>query len=297
KPLPKPATMVAVRMSVTSGMLRSSAIWQSGSTLISPQEKASRRSFETRSSRKSGTRLTASIKESRPPASRRRDHLARPDRVRKLQQIKDALGTKKKAPGVPGRSRRRRMTMRKTSLILFGAAAGVAVTLIATQPRIVLDGARAQTADADTYRQLSLFGDIFERLRADYVEKPDDSKLIESAISGMLAGLDPHSSYMDSNSFRDIQVQPRGAVGGTGVGWGGRGIEVTMEDGLIKVVAPIDETPAAKAGIMANDIITHLDDEPVHGLTLNQAVEKMRGPENSKIKLKIMRKGQEKPIE
>src|SRR5262249_40580736 len=278
KPLPKPATMVAVRMSVTSGMLRSSAIWQSGSTLISPQEKASRRSFETRSSRKSGTRLTASIKESRPPASRRRDHLARPDRVRKLQQIKDALGTKKKAPGVPGRSRRRRMTMRKTSLILFGAAAGVAVTLIATQPRIVLDGARAQTADADTYRQLSLFGDIFERLRADYVEKPDDSKLIESAINGMLAGLDPHSSYMDSKSFRDMQVQTRGEFGGLG-------IEVTMEDGLIKVVAPIDETPAAKAGIMANDIITHLDDAPVQGLTLNQAVEKMRGPENSKIKL------------
>src|SRR6201993_4409558 len=183
-----------------------------------------------------------------------------------------------------------RMMMRKTSLILLGAAAGVAVTLIATQPRIVLDGARAQAAAADTYRQLSLFGDVFERVRADYVEKPDDSKLIESAINGMLAGLDPHSSYMDSKSFRDMQVQTRGEFGGLG-------IEVTMEDGLIKVVAPIDETPAAKAGVLANDIITHLDDEPVQGLTLNQAVEKMRGPENSKIKLKIMRKGQDKPIE
>ena len=182
------------------------------------------------------------------------------------------------------------MMMRKTSLLLLGAAAGVAVTLIATSPRIVLDGARAQAAAADTYRQLSLFGDVFERVRADYVEKPDDSKLIESAINGMLAGLDPHSSYMDSKSFRDMQVQTRGEFGGLG-------IEVTMEDGLIKVVAPIDETPAAKAGIMANDIITHLDDEPVQGLTLNQAVEKMRGPENSKIKLKIMRKGQEKPLE
>ena len=182
------------------------------------------------------------------------------------------------------------MIMRKTSLILFGAAAGVAVTLIATQPRIMLEEARAQAADADTYRQLSLFGDIFERLRADYVEKPDESKLIESAINGMLAGLDPHSSYMDSKSFRDLQVQTRGEFGGLG-------IEVTMEDGLIKVVAPIDETPAAKAGIMANDIITHLDDAPVQGLTLNQAVEKMRGPENSKIKLKIMRKGQDNPIE
>src|SRR5512133_1144718 len=182
------------------------------------------------------------------------------------------------------------MMMRKTSLILLGAAAGVAVTLIATPPRIVLDGARAQAAAADTYRQLSLFGDVFERLRADYVEKPDDSKLIESAINGMLAGLDPHSSYMDSKSFRDMQVETRGQFGGLG-------IEVTMEDGLIKVVAPIDETPAAKAGVMANDIITHLDDEPVQGLTLNQAVEKMRGPVNTKIKLKIVRNGAENPID
>src|SRR4051794_39842969 len=180
--------------------------------------------------------------------------------------------------------------MRKTSLILLGAAAGVAATLVASQPRMFLDGARAQAAAADTYRQLSLFGDVFERVRADYVEKPDDSKLIESAINGMLAGLDPHSSYMDSKSFRDMQVQTRGEFGGLG-------IEVTMEDGLIKVVAPIDETPAAKAGIMANDIITHLDDEPVQGLTLNQAVEKMRGPVNTKIQLKVMRKGQHKPVE
>src|SRR3982075_72340 len=180
--------------------------------------------------------------------------------------------------------------MRKPSLILLGAAAGAALTLITTQPRIVFDGSSAKAAAADTYRQLSLFGDVFERVRADYVEKPDDSKLIESAINGMLAGLDPHSSYMDSKSFRDMQVQTRGEFGGLG-------IEVTMEDGLIKVVAPIDETPAAKAGIMANDIITHLDDVPVQGLTLNQAVEKMRGPENSKIKLKIVRKGGDKPIE
>src|SRR6188508_1067979 len=180
--------------------------------------------------------------------------------------------------------------MRKTPLILLGAAAGVAVTLITTQPRIVFDGARAQAAAADTYRQLSLFGDVFERVRADYVEKPNDAKLVESAINGMLAGLDPHSSYMDSKSFRDMQVQTRGEFGGLG-------IEVTMEDGLIKVVAPIDDTPAAKAGVMANDIITKLDDEQVQGLTLNQAVEKMRGPVNTKIKLTIMRKGQDKPVE
>jgi carboxyl-terminal processing protease len=177
--------------------------------------------------------------------------------------------------------------MRKTSLILLGAAAGVAATLLVTQPRLVLS---AKAAAADTYRQLNLFGDVFERVRADYVEKPDDSKLIEQAINGMLNGLDPHSSYMDPKSFRDMQVQTRGEFGGLG-------IEVTMEDGLVKVVAPIDDTPAAKAGIQANDIITHLDDEQVQGLTLNQAVEKMRGAVNTKIRLKIMRKGQDKPIE
>jgi carboxyl-terminal processing protease len=180
--------------------------------------------------------------------------------------------------------------MRKTSLILLGAAAGAAMTLVATQPRLMLVGASAKAAAVDTYRQLNLFGDVFERVRADYVEKPDDAKLIESAINGMLAGLDPHSSYMDAKSFRDMQVQTRGEFGGLG-------IEVTMEDGLIKVVAPIDETPAAKAGVMANDIITKLDDEQVQGLTLNQAVDKMRGPVNTKIKLTIMRKGQDKPIE
>src|SRR4249920_1952259 len=181
--------------------------------------------------------------------------------------------------------------MRKTSLILLGAAAGVAVTLVTTQPRLLLEGARAQAAAAaDTYRQLSLFGDVFERVRSDYVDKPDDGKLIESAINGMLAGLDPHSSYMDAKTFRDLQMETRGEFGGLG-------IEVTMEDGLIKVVSPIDDTPAAKAGVMANDIITKLDDEQVQGLTLNQAVEKMRGPVNTKIKLTIMRKGQDKPVE
>jgi len=180
--------------------------------------------------------------------------------------------------------------MRKTTLILLGAAAGAAMTLLATQPHMIFVGSTAKAAVADTYRQLNLFGDVFERVRADYVEKPDDSKLIETAINGMLAGLDPHSSYMDPKSFKDMQVQTRGEFGGLG-------IEVTMEDGLIKVVAPIDETPAAKAGVMANDIITQLDGEQVQGLTLNQAVEKMRGPVNTKIKLTIMRKGQDKPIE
>jgi carboxyl-terminal processing protease len=180
--------------------------------------------------------------------------------------------------------------MRKTSMVLLSAATGAALTLFVTQPRAVLMGSTARAATSDTYRQLNLFGDVFERVRSDYVEKPDDSKLVESAISGMLTGLDPHSSYMDAKSFRDMQVQTRGEFGGLG-------IEVTMEDGLIKVVSPIDDTPASKAGIMANDIITQLDDEAVQGLTLNQAVEKMRGPVNTKIRLKIVRKGQDNPIE
>ena len=183
--------------------------------------------------------------------------------------------------------------MRKTSLVFLGAIAGAGLTLLATQPHTVFARSSAKAASlasSDTYRQLNLFGDVLERVRADYVEKPDDNKLVQSAINGMLAGLDPHSSYMDPNSLRDLQVQTRGEFGGLG-------IEVTMEDGLVKVVAPIDDTPAAKAGVMANDIITKLDDEQVHGLTLNQAVEKLRGPADTKIKLTIIRKGSDKPIE
>ena len=129
--------------------------------------------------------------------------------------------------------------MRRASTVLISAAAGAALTLITTQPRIVFDASSAKAAAADTYRQLSLFGDVFERVRSDYVEKPDDSKLVESAINGMLAGLDPHSSYMDAKSFGDMQIEKTGKFGGLG-------IEVTMEDGLIKVVAPIDETPAPR---------------------------------------------------
>src|SRR4029434_6969816 len=154
----------------------------------------------------------------------------------------------------------------------------------AVQPRVMLVGATAKAAAADTYRQLNLFGDVFERVRADYVERPDDGKLIETAINGMLAGLDPHSSYMDAKSFRDMQVQTRGEFGGVRI-W------VTMGDGLIQRVSPLHDTPASKAGIRANDIITNLDDEAVQGRTLNQAVEKMRGPVNTKIRLKIIRNG------
>ena len=178
----------------------------------------------------------------------------------------------------------------KASLILLGATAGAAMTLFAIQPHVNFAATSANAAVDDTYRQLNLFGDVFERVRADYVEKPDDNKLIESAINGMLAGLDPHSSYMDPTSFKDMQVETSGKFGGLGV-------EITMEDGLIKVVTPIDETPAAKAGILANDLIVKVDDDQVQGLTLKQAVEKMRGPANTKVKLTIMRKGQDKPIE
>src|SRR5437899_2286739 len=178
--------------------------------------------------------------------------------------------------------------MRRTSLSLLSAAAGAALTLIAIQPRLVLDGSSAQAAAGDAYRQLSLLSAVFERVRADYVDQPDDNKLVESAIFGMLIGLDPHSSYMDAKSFQDMRLQTAGRFGGLGM-------EVSMEKGLVKVVAPLDETPAAKAGVMANDIISHLDGEPVLGLTLDQAVDKMRGPVNTSIRLRIVRN--DKPIE
>ncbi|WP_371348038.1 S41 family peptidase [Ancylobacter sp. IITR112] len=180
--------------------------------------------------------------------------------------------------------------MRRTSVFLFGAAAGALIAVGATQPRLLLEPTAAMAAASDTYRQLNLFGDVFERVRADYVEKPDDSKLVEAAINGMLSSLDPHSTYMDAKDFRDMQVQTRGQFGGLG-------IEVTMEDGLVKVVAPIDDTPAAKAGVQAGDLIAKLDGEEVKGMTLNQAVDKMRGAVNTPIKLTIIRKGQDKPIE
>ncbi|GJD30325.1 hypothetical protein PMNALOAF_1571 [Methylobacterium adhaesivum] len=179
--------------------------------------------------------------------------------------------------------------MRKVSLILLGAFLGVGSSMVATQTRL-LSGTSAVAASAETYRQLSLFGDVFEKVRTDYVEKPDEAKLIEAAVNGMLTSLDPHSSYMDAKSFRDMQVQTRGEFGGLG-------IEVTMEDGLIKVVTPIDDTPASKAGILSNDVITQIDEDQVQGLTLNQAVDKMRGPVNSPVKLKITRKESKDPIE
>jgi carboxyl-terminal processing protease len=171
--------------------------------------------------------------------------------------------------------------MRKVSLVVLGAMAGAATVTIGQQTHLFAGGS-ARAAISDTYRSLNLFGDVFEKIRSDYVEKPDEGKLVESAINGMLTSLDPHSSYMDSKSFRDMQVQTRGEFGGLG-------IEVTQEDQLIKVVTPIDDTPASKAGIMSADIISAIDGESVQGMTLNQAVDKMRGAVNTSVTLTILR--------
>ncbi len=142
--------------------------------------------------------------------------------------------------------------------------------------------AAAAQSSSETYRQLNLFGDVFERVRADYVEEVTDEQLIENAINGMLTQLDPHSSYLNPKSYQEMQVQTRGEFGGLG-------IEVTMENGLVKVVSPFDDTPAAAAGIQTNDYITHLNGEAVLGLTLSEAVERMRGPVDTDIKLTIQR--------
>jgi carboxyl-terminal processing protease len=181
--------------------------------------------------------------------------------------------------------------MRKNSVFFLGAVAGTCLTLLVSGPakELLVTVARA-AADSETYSQLNLLGEVFERVRADYVEKPDDAKLVEAAISGMVTSLDPHSRYMNESAWREMQETTHGEFGGLG-------IEVTMEDGVIKVVAPMDDTPAAKAGIMSGDLITYINDEAVQGLTLEQAVNKMKGPVNTNARLKILRKGAEQPID
>ncbi|MBL4615496.1 MAG: S41 family peptidase [Magnetovibrio sp.] len=151
-----------------------------------------------------------------------------------------------------------------------------------------VSGALAQEAEKpqDTYKLLQLFGDVFERVRGDYVEKPSDKELIEAAINGMLSSLDPHSSYMNADSFKESQVQIKGEFGGLG-------IEVTMDKGVVKVVSPIDDTPAFRAGLQPGDLITHLDGEPVLGLTLSQAVKKMRGPVGADLTITVVREGKD----
>src|SRR5882757_318555 len=181
-------------------------------------------------------------------------------------------------------------TMRKNSVFFLGAVAGTCLTLLVNGPRSESWIAAAKAAaGSDTYAQLNLLGDVFERVRADYVEKPDDGKLVEGAINGMVTSLDPHSRYMNEAAWRDMQETTHGEFGGLG-------IEVTMEDGLVKVVSPMDGTPAAKAGIMSGDLVTQIDDDAVQGLTLEQAVNRMKGPVNTKTRLTIIRKGAEAPI-
>jgi carboxyl-terminal processing protease len=187
---------------------------------------------------------------------------------------------------------------RRTGLLLgaafaAGIAAGPATGLLARHMglSLVFPAAWAQEGShAETYQLLNLFADVFERVRADYVDPISDRELIENALNGMLTGLDPHSNYMNAKSFRDMQVQTRGEFGGLG-------IEVSEENGLIKVVSPIDDTPASRAGIKAGDLILALDGKSVQGIALNDAVDKMRGPPNSKIRLTIKREGVDQPID
>ena len=143
---------------------------------------------------------------------------------------------------------------------------------------------------SETYRQLNMFGDVFERVRSEYVEEVDDAELIEAAIQGMLSSLDPHSTFLNSKAYGEMQVHTRGEFGGLG-------IEVTMENGLVKVVSPIDDTPAYKAGMQPGDLIVGIDGEPVFGLTLGEAVELMRGPVNSEIVITVQRSGVEQPFD
>ncbi len=167
-----------------------------------------------------------------------------------------------------------------------GTVAGVLVTTQVAGPML----AQEANKDASIYEQLDLFGDIYERIRGQYVEEVDSKKLMEAAINGMLTSLDPHSSYMPADDFDDMQVQTRGEFGGLG-------IEVTQEDGFIKVVTPMDDTPAAKAGMQAGDFITHVDGESVLGLTLDQAVDKMRGEVGSEIVVTVVREGTPDPFD
>ena len=175
--------------------------------------------------------------------------------------------------------------IRKLSLLFAGALMGAsAMSLVYGAP-----SSSANAADSDTYRQLAIVGDIFERVRAQYVTPPEDKKLVESAINGMLTSLDPHSSYLNPDAAKDMRVQTKGEFGGLG-------IEVTMENELVKVISPIEDTPAARAGVLAGDLIAEIDGEEVRGLTLEEAVEKMRGLVNTPIDLTIVREGATEPI-
>ncbi len=175
--------------------------------------------------------------------------------------------------------------IRKASLLFAGAVIGASVVSLLNGA----SGYSAMAASPDVYRQLAIFGDVFERVRSNYVTEPDEKNLVENAINGMLASLDPHSSYLNAEAAQDMRVQTRGEFGGLG-------IEVTMENDLVKVITPIDDTPAARAGVRAGDFIAQIDGEEVRGLTLEQAVEKMRGVVNTPIDLTIIRENAAEPL-
>ncbi|TWG98973.1 carboxyl-terminal processing protease [Mesorhizobium sp. J18] len=175
--------------------------------------------------------------------------------------------------------------IRRLSLLFAGALMGASAMSLVHGA----NGSTANAAGSETYRQLAIFGDIFERVRAQYVTPPDDKKLVENAINGMLTSLDPHSSYLNPDAAKDMRVQTKGEFGGLG-------IEVTMEEDLVKVITPIDDTPAARAGVRSGDLIAKIDGEEVRGMTLSDAVDKMRGLVNTPIELTILREGVSEPI-
>jgi carboxyl-terminal processing protease len=177
--------------------------------------------------------------------------------------------------------------------IVVGAATGVALLAFGLSPGYPQGGPRgtapSTAPSAETSKQLEVLGKVLDIVRSDYVDKPNDDKLLTAAIDGIVKSLDPHSSYMDAKSYRDMQATTSGQFGGLGM-------QVNMEDGVLKVVSPIDDTPAARAGILAGDVINEVDGAPVKGMTLTQAVEKMRGTPGTEIKLEILRKGKDEPL-
>ncbi|WP_153477391.1 S41 family peptidase [Segnochrobactrum spirostomi] len=181
--------------------------------------------------------------------------------------------------------------IRRFTLVGAGVVLGAALMLVATQPRFSPASiANAASASTDVYRQLNLFGDVFERIRSDYVDQPDDAKLVEAAIKSMLTSLDPHSEYLPPDKQRDMNVKTRGEFGGLG-------IQVLMENGAVKVVSPIEGTPAQKAGVLSGDVITAVDGKSLEGVTLDEAVDRLRGPINTPVTLTIKRANAEKPLE
>jgi carboxyl-terminal processing protease len=184
---------------------------------------------------------------------------------------------------------------RKTPLIITSALCGAAIALLMTGREPALTAAQAKPATqprvtAETIKRIALFAEVFERVRSSYVEKTDDAKLIEAAIGGMVGSLDPHSEYMNAKAFDDVQAQTHGEFGGVG-------IRVSAEEGFVRVVSPIEGTPAARAGILAGDIITHLDGQSLQGLTVNQVADRMRGPAGTTVRLTISRKEHATPVE